>query len=125
MIAYTYLQPSLTSQPRISQAWLETEGDDEHQVVPARSKELEKKAGAQAKHPPPNRVSGVLVAASQAASLLHEAMKHNNNHDIIPGSPEDLKVRAGLYADILDFRESLPAKLRPESNFTPQTCLLR
>jgi hypothetical protein len=83
-----------------------------------------KKVSSEAASPPP-LVPGALDAASEIAKLLYEVMKYNSTYGIRPGSVEDLEVRRGLYAEVLDLTDSLPTKLRPRSNFTPQTCLLR
>lgn len=124
MVAYTYLQPSLTGPPKTSRAWLEAEQDQLNFGLAQKTDLLGKKYSREAGSPPPF-VSGVLDAASEVAKLLYESMKYNSTYGIIPGSVEDLAARRILYARMVDFMESLPTKLRSRSNFTPQTCLLR
>lgn len=121
MIAYTYLQPSLASPPRIPRAWLDEEQDGRASLEagPAGNTAFAD-AGM-----PPLMVSGALNAASEVSKLLYETMQYNSTYGITPGSAEDLKIRRGLYAAVLDLIASLPAHLRSQSNFTPQTCFLR
>jgi hypothetical protein len=124
MVAYTYLQPSLTAPPTRSRAWLEDDHDRPKYGLPETIEFSGKQVAADAGSPPP-MVPGVLDAASGVAKLLYETMKYNSTYGIIPGSGEDLKIRRGLYAEVLGLTDSLPAHLRSNSNFTPQTCILR
>ncbi|KAB5554934.1 hypothetical protein GE09DRAFT_1222406 [Coniochaeta sp. 2T2.1] len=126
MLAYTYLQPSLREPPRIGRAWLEAEPEkvsDIRDLLSENSDEKGKKGSSEFRGQPP-LVHGALGAACEVATLLYDVMTYNASHDTVPATADDLKKRRQLYAEIMDFRDSLPAKLRPESNFTPQTCLL-
>ncbi len=124
MVSYTYLQPSLISPPRTSRAWLEAEQDNHNYDLSENTDFLGKKVSSEPGSRPP-LVPGALDAASEVAILLYESMKYNSTYGVIPGSVKDLEVRRGLYAGVLDLTDSLPAKLRSRSNFTPKTCLLR
>lgn len=121
MLAYTYLQPSLTGPPRIPQAWLEPEPDEDMpgNVEPPR-KRVANDAGL-----PPWLVRGTLDAAAEVSKLMYGAMTYNTTHHIEPGSAEDLKIRRGLYAEVLGLMASFPTRMQPKINFSPQSCLLR
>lgn len=70
-------------------------------------------------------VRGTMETASKVAELSHESMQHNLDHAVELGGDDDLRVRRVLYRRILSLINSLPWRLRPESDFTPQGCLLR
>ncbi|OIW28590.1 hypothetical protein CONLIGDRAFT_387874 [Coniochaeta ligniaria NRRL 30616] len=123
MVGYTYLQPSLTSPPRTSRAWLEAEQDNHNYGLSENTDLLGKKASGEAGSPPA-LASGALDAASEVAKLLYESMTYNSTYGVIPGSLKDLELRRGLYSAVLSLTDSLPTELRSGSNFTPQTCLL-
>ena len=124
MLAYTYLQASLTGPPGISRAWLEPEEDDHTMSSPEATGSSRKRLRGDTS-PCPKLVRGALDAGSEVSKLLYETMKYNTSYHVELGSAEDLKVRRGLYAEFLDLRDTFPAKLQVKSNFTPQTCLLR
>ena len=129
MVAYTYLQPSLRGLPRIGRAWLELEPEKVSNIQELLSDDSDslgkwKKVSSEVRGQPP-LVVGALDAGCQVAALLYEVMIYNASHDTVPATAEDLKKRRELYAEVLDFRDSLPSRLSSDSNFTPQTCLLR
>ncbi|KAB5539497.1 putative C6 transcription factor [Coniochaeta sp. 2T2.1] len=126
MLAYTYLQPSLRDPPKIGRAGLEPEPEkvsDIRDLLSMNADEKGKKDSFEFRGQPP-LVHGTLGAGCEVASLLYEVMTYNASYDTVPAIADDLEKRRQLYAEVMVFRDSLPANLRPESNFTPQTCLL-
>jgi hypothetical protein len=73
----------------------------------------------------PAVVHGYVEACADIAKLLYESMRHNVDYNFDTGSAEDLRTRRGLYSKVSKLSRSLPAALHPETNFSPQTCLLR
>lgn len=122
LLARTYFQVPLAAPPRISRHYMEPNQHEDIVNLPESAKG--KGVSTHLVIWPP-LVPGALVAASEAASLLYKSLKYNSSLDIKLGSAADLQVRQGLYAEVTHLVDSLPAKLRTEKNFTPQTCFLR
>jgi hypothetical protein len=115
----------LTSPPRITRVYIEPAGHDEYGDVSGQSEKSRGKAVSTEPDERQHILPGALDAASEVAELLFETMKYNSSHSKEPGSAEDLIVRQRLYGKVLNLVNSLPARLRFEENFIPQTCLLR
>jgi len=103
--ASVYLQPSLVQAPAIPRRFV-----DNGSIDPAVT-------GHRASEPEPQLSAYVLSATCDLSEKLHESMLEYGRTGI------DTRIR--LYQDLRRWRSNMPSLIRADTNFCPETSLLR